>query len=186
LVSEAVAILLGGPPGSGKSAVKRLAPRFFRPRLGEIAAIEMDEIYTLIDPDWTGANSRWGEITSANCVLLARSFLGHGFRAVLISSNGFYHKELVNRFLTALLPISRVHHFTLDVQVDVAVRRVRERGDLDRHEPDWVPSWIEMVRSHRANWTHVIDTTELSPEGVLEAIYERIVSGEGAISRLIE
>src|SRR5207249_4353076 len=148
-----VTILLSGAAGTGKSAIQRLTPSYFRERLGEAAAMGTDEIYTIVDPDWSQADEYWKQIARDNCILLARNLFSHGMRVVLIGGNDLYTEPVVNQFVAALLPVSAVFHFTLDAELEVVVQRVRQRGDLAVHTIEWLGGWLEHIRAHYDSWT---------------------------------
>jgi hypothetical protein len=103
----------------------------------------------------------------------------------VIESNGLYTKEAVTEALQALLPISAVYHITLDAELDVVIERIRKRGDLAVHPPEWLAAWLDHIRPHYADWTHVIDTSTLTPEVTLEHIYQQIKAGEGRLSEIL-
>ncbi len=178
-------ILLSGAPGTGKSAVQRLAPGYFRDRFGEAASIGTDEIYTIVDPDWSQTNEHWKEIARDNCILLVRNLFLHGIRVVLIGGNDLYTQLVVNQFLAALLPTSAVFHFTLDAQLEVVVQRVGQRGDLPSHPAEWLAGWLDHIRTHYAAWTQVIDTSYLTPEETLEIIHRKVLQRDGELIDLI-
>jgi predicted kinase len=182
---KAATILLSGAPGTGKSTIQRLAPSYFRGRLGEAAAIGTDEIYTIVDPDWSQTNEYWKQMARDNCILLARNLFSQGVRVVLIGGNDLYTKQVVNVYLSALLPLSTVFHFTLDARLEVAVDRVARRGDLDAHPAEWLAEWLEHVREHISTWTQVVDTTYLTPEQTLELIYQKVSQRDGELTKLI-
>ena len=183
---QPITILLSGAPGAGKSTIQRRAPGYFRTRLGATAALGTDEIYTLVDPDWSMADETWHQIARDNCILLAKSFFQHGFRLVVIAGNALYTRSNVNEYLAALLPISAIYHFTLDAHLDAVVERVRARGDLDTHSPDWLASWLDQIRSHYAHWTQLIDTSDLTVEQTLDTIYTHIRLQHGRLTELID
>ena len=185
-MQQPITILISGAPGTGKSLIQRRAPGYFRARLGATAVLGTDEIYTLVDPDGSMADEGWQQIARDNCILLAKSFFQQEFRLVVIAGNALYTQAIVNQYLAALLPISAVYHFTLDARLDVVVERVRARGDLDEHPPDWLAGWLDHIRAHYAHWTQVIDTSDLSVEQTLDAIYTHIQRQEGRILDLLD
>ncbi len=130
-------------------------------------------------------NDYWKQIARDNCILLAENLFRHGMRVVLIGGNDLYTKQVINLYLSALLPLSAVFHFTLDVQLDVAVERIAQRGELAEHPADWVAGWLDHVRKNIATWTHVIDTSNLTPEQTLETIYQKVLQRDGELSHLI-
>ena len=185
-MSSPITILLSGASGAGKSTIQRRAPGYFRARLGATAALGTDDIYTLVDPDWSMADETWQQVARDNCILLAKSFFQHDFRLVVIAGNALYTKPIVNQYLAELLPVCAVYHFTLDARLDVVVERVRARGDLGQHPPDWLASWLDHIRAHYAHWTQVIDTSDLTVEGTLDLICRQILCQEGRIRDLLD
>ncbi|MCB0063163.1 MAG: hypothetical protein KDE19_13660, partial [Caldilineaceae bacterium] len=96
-------------------------------------------------------------------------------RCVLIAGNALYTAETVEIYREALTPFSHLYHFTLDADLATVVERVRQRGDLTAHPPAWLSDWLTHIRGHYAGWTHVIDTTNLSVEEILNAIYAQLL-----------
>ncbi len=179
-------ILVCGGLGTGKTTLRRRAPKYFRPLLGETAVMGIDDLYTMIDPDWSLQDGNWGKVAMDHSRLLAESFFQRGVKVVLIEGNGLHHAEFVNQYWVQLSPMSHVYHFTLDVALETVVERIRKRGDLEAHPPDFLGSWLAHVREHRADWTHVIDTTALTPEDVLGVIYQRIQNCEGVLTKAVQ
>jgi broad-specificity NMP kinase len=182
---EHITILLSGAPGTGKSTVQALAPYFFRARLGEAAAIGTDEFYTIFDPRWTTNNRHWWRIAIGSCLCVTNYLFKQGVQVVLIASNGLYTREDVNIVLAELQPLSAVYHITLDAQLDVVVERVRKRGDLGEHPPEWLAAWLDHIRPYYAEWTLLIDTSTLTSEQTLERIYQHIIQGDRRLTQLI-
>ena len=169
-----VTILLSGAPGTGKSTVQRRAPAYFRPRLGETAAFGTDEVHTMFDPDWELPYSQQrADLVTDLCCTLAKQFFAADFRCVLIAGNALYSAETVQQYRQALTPISQLHHFTLDADLETIVTRVQQRGDLAVHPLAWLANWLTHIRIHYADWTQVIDTTQLSVEETLDEMYRR-------------
>lgn len=178
-------ILISGGIGTGKTTLRRAAPSHFRTRFGETAAIDLDDIYTLIDPEWTQENEEWGPISCNAAALLAQHFFLHSFQVVVLTGNGLYHPEVNNLFLKALLPHSQIFHFTLAPALEAVIARVRQRGDIEEHPPGMLADWLELVRSHCGLWTHVIDNTHLTPQETLDVIERRIRGQQNILSELI-
>jgi hypothetical protein len=99
MTHQPITILLSGAPGVGKTAIQRLTPRFFRARGIEAAAMGTDDIYTIIDPDWSDPNQRRRDITRANCILLAQNLFQHGVGVVLICGNALYSEQLTQDYV---------------------------------------------------------------------------------------
>jgi len=167
-----VTILLSGAPGTGKTTVQSKAPAYFRPKLGNTAAFGTDEIYKMIDPEWTLPYDQGrADLVTAICCRVAKQFLEADFRCVLIAGNALYTAATVQLYRRELAPYSRFYHITLDADDATIVERVRRRGDLTAHPPAWLAEWLVHIRSHYADWTSVIDTTNLSVTETLDAIY---------------
>jgi hypothetical protein len=101
---------------------------------------------------------------------MAQWLVTHQVTTVMLSSNGIYTVADVNRALVVLHPVARIYHITLDAAHTVLVERVRQRGDLHIHPPEWLAAWQMHIRQHYRPWTKVIDTSQLTPEAVLDAI----------------
>ena len=147
---EHITIILSGAPGTGKSTVQARAPYYFRDRLSEAAAIGTDEFYTIFDPRWTTNDRRWWQIAVGSCICVTKYLFQQGVRVVLIGSNGLYTREDVDQVLAELLSVSAVYHITLDAHLDVVVERVRKRGDLGEHPPEWLAAWLDHIRAYYA------------------------------------
>lgn len=164
-------ILISGAPGTGKSTLRRLAPAYFRQRAGETVAFDTDEVYAFFDPDWTTNDRRRWYLALDLCLASAYWLATHALTHIIIVSNGFYTTDDVNRALTHLAPYCQVYHVTLDADHEVVVERIRHRGDLSQHPPEWLAAWQAHIRSHYRPWTHIIDTSVATPEHVLDRIH---------------
>ena len=181
---EPITILISGALGTGKSTVSERATYFFREHLGETATLSTDEFYRMFDPRWTTNNRDWWKTAMQNCFAVATWLFQHGVQIVVIEGNGFYAKDSVDEVLCALGSHSTVYHITLDAQLDVVTERVRQRGDLERHGQEGLAAWLNLVHGHLADWTYVIDTSNLTPEETLVQIYEYIRESTGIQTRL--
>ncbi|MEZ4708484.1 MAG: hypothetical protein R3A44_14850 [Caldilineaceae bacterium] len=174
---QPIVILISGAPGTGKSTLGQHAPYYLRPRLGETAVLSADEFYRMFDPQWQANNRGWWQMAAQCCLHLTQYLLRQGVQVVLIEGNGLYTAESVIEVLHGVGARAAVYHFTLDAHIDAVTERVRQRGDLDMHPPQWLADWLAHIRSHYISWTHVIDTTGLTPEATLEIIVQHIEKG---------
>jgi adenylylsulfate kinase-like enzyme len=110
-------ILLSGACGAGKTSAMGLMRRQLLPRLGETAAIDVDRVYMMVDPDYAisfpEAEAYWS-LARRQCALLATSYLTSGFGVAVIGGNSLYQKDRLNEILETLLEVSEVYHVTLD------------------------------------------------------------------------
>jgi adenylylsulfate kinase-like enzyme len=176
---QPICLLISGGPGTGKSTIAKLSTYFLRERIGETAALSTDEFYRMFDPHWTSTNRDWWRMAWEHCLSSARWLFQNGVRVVVIEGNGLYAREQVNRVLKAVGSLATVYHVTLEATLEVATERLRQRGDLDRHSPDFVSGWLEFIKNHHYSWTHVIDNSTQTTEETLEAIYQYITSAPG-------
>lgn len=179
-------IIISGAPGTGKSAIRRHAPYFFRQYYGAAAALDTDEYYPLFDPQWTTNNRDWWKIATDTSLYVADYLLRCGVVIVAISSNGLYTPEAVNHVLAVLGKQSTIYHVTLDAPLATLIARVEQRGDLAEHPADWLAAWQTHIRSYYAAWTYVLDNGNLSLEETLEAIHVYIGDERNALSTRIE
>ena len=102
-----------------------------------------------------------------------------------MEGNGLYSMEQVNGVLKAVDSLATVYHVTLDATLEVATERVRQRGDLERHPPDFLSGWLEFIKKHHYSWTHVIDNSMQTTEETLEEIFQYITSAPGLPTELL-
>jgi chloramphenicol 3-O-phosphotransferase len=170
-MSQCKAILISGAPGTGKSTLRRLAPAYFRQYAGETVAFDTDEFYSFFDPDWATNDRRRWYLALDLCLASAQWLTMRDLTHIIIVSNGLYATDDVNRALTYLHPHCQVYHITLEADHAVVVDRVRQRGDLPQHPPDWLAAWQAHIRSHYQPWTYVIDTSMATPDDVLGQVH---------------
>jgi len=133
----------------------------------------------MFDPDYATNNRRWWKTAAEHCFTAAAWLFRHGVQIAVIEGNGLYAAEAVNDVLRAVGSYSRIHHITLDAELDVVAERVQRRGDLDEHPRDFLAGWLQLIRVHIADWTHVIDSSNLTPVETLERIYKYINASTG-------
>ncbi len=182
---QPICLLISGGSGTGKSTLALLSTYFFRERIGETAALSMDEFYRIFDPAWSSTNRDWWRLAWELALCSARWLLQNGVRVVVMEGNGLYSREQVNTILKAVGSLATVYHVTLDATVEVATERVRRRGDLEAHPPDFVSGWLELIRKHHYSWTHVIDNSTQTAEETLEEIFQHITNAPGLPAELL-
>lgn len=179
-------LFLSGACGSGKTAAMRLMRPYFLPLLGETAAIDVDHVYTMVDPDYSipfpEAEAYWS-LARQQSALLATSYFASGFEVVLIGGNSLYQKDRLNEILDGLLAASEVHHVTLDPSPEAIKQRIRARRHPsdDIKTPEWIESHVRYMRQYYEAWTARIDNTALSPAETARAIGDAVLSGKGRL-----
>ena len=180
-----ICLLISGGSGTGKSTIAFLSTYFLRERIGETAALSTDEFYRMFDPHWTSTNRDWWRMAWEHCLASARWLFQNGVRVVVMEGNGLYSREQVNGVLKTVDSLATVYHVTLEATLEVATERLRQRGDLERHPPDFVSGWLEFIKKHHYSWTHVIDNSKQTTEETLEAIFQYITSAPGLPNELL-
>jgi adenylylsulfate kinase-like enzyme len=180
-----ICLLISGGAGTGKSTIAKLSTYFLRERIGETAALSTDEFYRMFDPHWTSTNRDWWRRAWEHCLASAKWLFQNGVRVVVMEGNGFYSREQVNDVLKAVDSLATVYHVTLAATLEVATERVRQRGDLERHPPDFVSGWLEFIKKHHYSWTHVIDNSTQTTEETLEEVFQHITTAPGLPTELL-
>lgn len=185
-------VIVSGVCGAGKSEALRSMRQALSARVGEIAVLESDHFYTMIDPDWNASlpDAQWYYKVSGWLLrTTAQGFLHVGFNWVGIGSNGMWSKTHVREFVAPFTEDGvSVHHVTLDPGLDEAVRRAARRqvgrtvtSDA-RITPESIESELARFREHYGPWTHVIDNSALTPTETAVAIYEAVEAGVSVVS----
>src|ERR1051326_3679182 len=168
-------VLLRGACGAGKTSAMRLIRRHLRPVLGEIAVIDVDHVYMMVDPDYSipfpEAETYWS-LARRQCALLAKAYLSSGFGAAVIGGNSLYQKDRLNEILEILLEVSAVYHLTLDPDPEVIKRRIpgRSSPEDETKTPEWIETHVRYMRDYYEPWTARIDNSLLSPDETVQAI----------------
>jgi hypothetical protein len=179
-------IFLSGACGSGKTAAMRLIRRHFLPLLGETAVIDVDHVYTMVDPGYSipfpEAEAYW-TLARRQCAVLAASYFAEGFRVVVIGGNSIYQKRQLNEILESLLKVSVVHHITLDPGPEVIQQRILVRAHPfdDSKTPEWIDRHVRSMRGFYEAWSERIDNATLSPEETVLAIRDAVLSDKGRL-----
>jgi hypothetical protein len=171
---QPICLLVSGGPGTGKSTIALHSTYFFRQHIGESAALSMDEFYRMFDPHWSSSNSKWWRMAWEHCLASTKWLLRNGIMVVTIEGNGFYAKEPVSDFVKTVSSMAIVYHVTLDASLEITTDRLRRRGDLAAHPPDFVSGWLALIRQHRYSWSYVVDTSTRTIEETLAEILKHI------------
>lgn len=152
-------ILIGGPPGIGKTTVAHLLWN----ELEHCAWLEGDAVWKIRPFSVTPASKRLAE---ANITAVLRNYLESGYAHVLLSWV-LHRLDLIQRLVAPLEGLAKeVHQFTLVATPEV----LRKRFELDpkRGRFSTLPLWrLEEAASLP---TRQIDTTSLSPSEVARLI----------------
>jgi hypothetical protein len=164
--------MISGATGVGKSETLRSMRPTLIDIVGEIAVLETDQFYMMIDPQWTcppGRIERYYAVAGHLLRETALGFLRSGFAWVAIASNGHWKEQRARDFVQ---PFHRedtyVHHFTLDPGKDVLRQRCSAPVDM-----------LLQVRHELGPWTHVIDNSQLTPKATVQAIHAAIEQAAG-------
>jgi AAA domain len=180
-------VLISGAIGVGKSETLRSMRETLIDVVGEIAVLESDQFYMMIDPHWTcppDRLERYYEVAGQLLQRTALGFLGSGFSWVAVASNGHWKEHRAREFVQPfLLENALVHHVTLDPGEEVVGQRIARRSRATGHAADeQVAVAVDMlvkVRQARGTWTHVVDNSELTPEATVRAIHDAVDRGQG-------
>ena len=180
-------VLISGAIGVGKSATLRSMRETLADLVGEIAGLESDQFYTMIDPHWTCPPDRLDRYYTVSGQLLrqtALGFLRSGFAWVAIASNGHWKQQRAREFVQPfLLESACVHHITLDPGEEILRQRIAQRAraagqDVDEQQAAAV-DMLGKVRQALGPWTHVVDNSQLTPAETVQAIHDAIDRGHG-------
>jgi hypothetical protein len=180
-------LFLSGACGSGKTAAMRVMRRHALPVFGETAVLDVDHVYTMVDPDYSipfPEAERYWSLARRQCAVLAASYVENGFNLVVIGGNSVYQKDRLNEVLDGLLPVSQVYHITLDPSLEVIQARIRARAHPsdDLKTPDWIESHVRYMRGQYEEWSARIDNSALTPSETALAICDTVLSGKGRLA----
>jgi broad-specificity NMP kinase len=156
-------ILIGGPPGVGKTTIAHLLWH----DLDHCAWLEGDAVWQIRPFSVTPASRRLAE---ANITAVLRNYLESGYAHVLLSWV-LHRRDVIQRLLAPLEDVTKeVFQFTLVATPEV----LRERFELDprRGRFSQLPLWrLEEAASLP---TRQIDTTRMSPSQVAQLIITEV------------
>src|SRR3954451_7177409 len=125
-------VIVSGGIAVGKSEAVRSMREALGAFVNEVAVLESDEFYRMIDPHWTrppGLVDRYHEIAGWHLSETALSFLHFGFEWVAIATNGAWKEEQARRSAQRFVDAgAEVHHITLDPGEAEVDRRIRMRA----------------------------------------------------------
>jgi hypothetical protein len=187
-----VAILSGGC-GTGKSETLRAIHGALEGVVDEIAVLETDHFYTMIDPNWSTPwpeAERYFELALNAVACTALEYANAGIDWIVIGSNGLCDEDTVRRFVRRFDHLHRpsVHHFTLDPGTAVVQRRMAERiaenafAVDEKKTPEWLEGQLDWFRERYGDWTCVVDNSELTPHQTALAILQAAKAGAGRLS----
>lgn len=172
-----------GPCGAGKSTTLRRMRAVLGDRVGDIAVLETDTVYMMIDPTWSEYNDRRAAVTGLVTARIAAEFLKQGFDWVVIGSNGLQDHEHVAAFLAEIPPHVEVFHLFLDPSTAAVQQRIAARDHpIDAHKtPEWIAENVAWMRGYHRPESARIDNTDLDIDQTVEAIYAAVTAGQGRI-----
>lgn len=182
-------VLVSGACGVGKSGAIRSMREALGDRVGEVAVLETDDFYAMIDPYWTRPATRvdwYDDLAGWLLRETALGFLRAGFDWVAIASNGHWREVRAREFVEPFAGEGvDAHHITLDPGDHETRRRLEAQG---RAHPDGpttdVDEGLRMlsdVRDGYGPWTYVIDNGRLTPVETARAIHEAVLAGAGRL-----
>jgi len=191
LTMTTVAIVSGGC-GTGKSETLRAMHGAFEGTLADVAVLETDHFYTMIDPGWSipwPEAQRYFDLARNAVAYTAVGYANAGIEWIAIGSNGLCEEDTVREFACSFDRSRnvRVHHFTLDPGTAVVQQRMAERiaehgfAVDEKKSPEWVEGQLEWFRKRYGAWTHVIDNSELTPHQTALAMFEAARAGAGRL-----
>lgn len=183
-------VVISGATGTGKSETLRSMRETLIEVVGEIAALESDQFYMMIDPHWTCPPDRVDRYYAVSGWLLQQTALGFmrsGFDWVAIASNGHWTEHSARKFVQPfLLEDASVHHITLDPGEDILRQRIAQRSKaagpaVEAQQAAEAVHMLRQVRQALGTWTHVVDNSQLTPGATVLAIHDAIDGGHGLI-----
>lgn len=175
-------ILVNGGIASGKSTLWQRAPQVLSPILGRVAALDLEELFRMMNPDLVLLDQNWLHdwlLARQHAALLTDSFLTHGFDAVVIAGPFFTYEE-IGAYLTWVHATQPIYHFTLRISREEMKRRIVLRGDTEKTE-EWIDSYYSRLQAVYQPWMQIIDADACSPEAILRRIGHKVTEGIGRL-----
>jgi hypothetical protein len=184
-------VVVSGACGVGKSETLRAMHTALDGRVGDVAVLETDHFYTMVDPHWEmrpDRAPRYFEVTGHLLRQTARGFLRAGFDLVAIGSNGLHEEAHVREFVEPFVADgAAAHHVTLDPGLETVqermAHRIATRGLVvdDEKDPEWLAGQLSWFRERYGPWTFVLDNSSLSPAETAVAIYDAVRNDRGRL-----
>jgi hypothetical protein len=183
-------VVVSGALGVGKSEALRSMREALSDLVKDVAVLDSDQFYMMIDPHWTlppARVDRYFEVSGWLLRQTAMGFLSAGFDWVAIASNGLWSEAHVRDFVRPFATEGAdVHHMTLDPGDSEVRRQVMDRSgasgdERNTKDVDEAMHMLSRVRSCSGSWTHVIDNAALTPMETAQAIYEAVAAGFGRL-----
>lgn len=184
-------VIVSGACGVGKSETLQSMRRSLGERVADVAVLETDHFYMIIDPHWDipyDEAKRYHELSGFLLQQTARHLARKGFDWVAIGSNGLSEESHAREFAEPFRSDgSAVHHVTLDPGPETLTERMALRIQTHNYAvdamktPEWLTSQLEWFRNHYGPWTSVIDNSSLTPSETAIAIYDAVQNGEGRL-----
>lgn len=178
-------VMVIGPCGAGKSTVLRRMRSVLGSRVGEVAVLETDTTYMMIDPTWALFNSHYWALAVQVAARITTEFIRAGFDLVAIGSNGLLDHGGVDEFVAQLPTGVDVHYVFLNPSVEAVQARMAARAGNpidDDKTPEWVEKNVMWMRGHHNSRSALIDNTGLDVDETVDAIYAAVEAGAGRIA----
>lgn len=172
-----------GPCGAGKSSALYRMRTVLGERVGEIAVLETDTIYMMIDPMWANHNDRRDAMARRVTARTAAQFFTEGCNWVVVGSNGLQDRRDVDQFLAEIPSGVEVFHLFLDPSTAAVQDRIAARAHpIDAHKtPEWIVENVAWMRGFHRPESGRIDNSDLDIDQTVEAIYAAVTAGHGLI-----
>ncbi|MFF0271022.1 hypothetical protein [Kribbella sp. NPDC004536] len=172
-------VFLSGSAGTGKTTVLRLGHHEKLTTWGLTAAIDLDQLYFMVDPHWDlPYDDARTALVLRQSVSLAESFVEAGYENILIAGNAIHDAVDLNPVIPHFLRLGRVFHFSLDPSEEAVLRRTA--NDPHRSAPH-LTNELHFMRTRLSPWSASIDNSALTPLETLEKIAHLAHTGAGEI-----
>lgn len=176
-------VMVVGACGAGKTSALAHMRRVLGSRVGEVAVLETDTTYMMIDPTWAHYNERYIGLARRMAGRVAAEFVREGFDWIAVGSNALQGQGSIDEFVAQLPDGLEVYQVFLDPSLAVVRARIAVRGYPfdDRKTPEWLEENVTWMRSFHDSSSALIDNSDLSVDETINAIYESVKAGHGRI-----